>query len=98
MNVGLLLSKTGKLRKLFEEALMSHWQRFHLEETIKAMATPDNHRFFIQVREPPGQHRKPIEFYRWTLKQAQEAADRIVQAYYPHECEENTCGNWKKLD
>jgi hypothetical protein len=32
---------------------MSHWQRFHLEETIKAMATPDNHRFFIQVREPP---------------------------------------------
>ena len=77
---------------------MSHWQRFHLDETIKAMATPVSHRFFIQVREPPGEHRNPIEFYRWTLKEAQDAADRIVQAYYPHQCEGESCGIWKKLD
>jgi hypothetical protein len=55
---------------------MSHWQRFHLDDTVKAIATSDNHRFFIQVREPPGEHRNPIEFFRWTLKEAQDAADR----------------------
>jgi hypothetical protein len=77
---------------------MSHWQRFHLEESIKALATPDNHRFFIQVREPPGEHRNPRECYRWTLKEAQATADRIVNAYYPHDCESDGCGGWQKLD
>ena len=77
---------------------MSHWQRSHMEESLKALATPDNHRFFIQVREPPGEHRNPIEFYRWTLKDALEAADRIVQAYYPHDCNLEVCGVWKKFD
>ena len=77
---------------------MSHWQRLHSGETIKAIATPDSHRFLIQVREPVGEKRNPIKFYRWTLEEAQEAADQIVQEYYPHECEEGNCGTWKKLD
>jgi hypothetical protein len=63
---------------------MSTWYKFHLEETVKALAFSDNHRFFVQVREPPGQHRHPLEFFRWSLRDAQEAADRVVQAYYPH--------------
>ena len=69
-----------------------------MEESLKALATPDNHRFFIQLKEPPGEHRNPIEFYRWTLKDAQEAADRIVQAYYPHDCDLELCGVWKKFE
>jgi hypothetical protein len=69
-----------------------------MEESLKALAIPDNHRFFIQVKEPPGHNRKPIEFYRWTLREAQDAADRIVQAYYPHDCEVESCGAWKKFD
>ncbi len=77
---------------------MSHWQRSHIEQTIKAIATPDNHRFFIQLKEPPGEHRHPIEFYRWTLNDAQEAADDLVQAYYPHDCEMESCDAWKKLE
>ena len=77
---------------------MSHWQRFHLDDTLKALATPDNHRFFIQIREPKGEHRNPIEFFRWTLTDAQDAADRIVQAYYPHECDVESCDTWQKLD
>ena len=77
---------------------MSYWQRLHSEESIKTLATPENQRFLIQVREPVGENRKPIRFYRWTLEEAQEAADQIVQEYYPHECEEGSCGPWKKLD
>jgi len=77
---------------------MSTWERFHLNDTVKAMATSENHRFFIQIREPPGEHRNPIEFYRWTLKDAQEAADRILHAYYPHECDEQICGSWRRSD
>jgi hypothetical protein len=77
---------------------MSYWLRCHLEDTVKALATPDNHRFLIQVKEPVGQQRKPIEFFRWTLEEAKDAADKIVQAYYPHPCEGGTCGNWKKQD
>lgn len=69
-----------------------------MEETIKALATPDNHRFFIQVREPPGERRQPIEFFRSTLREAQDAADRIVQAYYPHDCDVESCGAWKKFE
>jgi hypothetical protein len=77
---------------------MSAWHRFHLNETIKAIAVPDNKRFFIHIREPPGESRNPIEFYRWTLREAQEAADKIVQAYYPHECDGQICGMWRKSD
>ena len=77
---------------------MSTWYRFHLSETVKAMATSDNHRFFIHVREPPGEHRQPLEFYRWSLKEAQAAADKVVQAYYPHECDAEICGTWRKSD
>ncbi len=77
---------------------MSTWRRFHLEETIRALAISENHRFFVQVREPPGETRHPIEFYRWKLAEAKTAADKLVQAYYPHECEIDTCGEWRKLD
>ncbi len=75
---------------------MSHWERLHLNDTLKATATPDNNRFFIRLREPPGESRHPLEFYRWNLKDAQEAADHIVQAYYPHDCEQLACGSWIK--
>jgi len=77
---------------------MSTWRRFHLEDTIKALATSENHRFFVQVREPAGENRKPIEFYRWNLPEAKAAADRLVQAYYPHDCDSHVCGEWLKLD
>jgi hypothetical protein len=75
---------------------MSTWHRFHLNETIKAMAISDNRRFFVHVREPEGEKRNPLEFYRWKLRDAQEAADKVVQAYYPHECDEQMCGVWRK--
>lgn len=77
---------------------MSAWHRFHLSETIKAMAIPDNKRFFVHIREPAGEHRNPVEFYRWTLRDAQEAADKVVQAYYPHECDGQLCDRWRKSD
>jgi len=77
---------------------MSTWRRFHLEETVKALAISENHRFFVQVREPPGGNRQPIEFYRWNLAEAKIAADKLVQAYYPHDCDEHTCGTWHKVD
>lgn len=76
---------------------MSNWHRYHQNDTIKAMATSDNQRFFVHFREPEGESRKPLEFYRWTLKDAQEAADEIVQAYYPHVCDDS-CGIWQKQD
>ena len=77
---------------------MSSWQRFHLEDKLKAMAVPDVNRFLVKLREPPGENRQPIEFYRWHLKDAQDAADRLVQAYYPHECSDHRCGQWRKVD
>ncbi len=75
---------------------MSVWYRFHQDESTKSLATFDGHRFFIQIREPPGEQRRPIEFFRGSLATAREAADRIVQAYYPHECSDGTCGGWQK--
>jgi hypothetical protein len=75
---------------------MSEWRRFHMDETITAMAIPETRRFLVHVREPPGEHRNPIEFYRWNLQDAKEAADRLVQAYYPHDCVEHRCGRWRK--
>ncbi|HKZ80791.1 MAG TPA: hypothetical protein VJ124_21135 [Pyrinomonadaceae bacterium] len=77
---------------------MSTWQRFHLNESVKALTISDNQRFFIRIREPHGENRHPLEFYRWNLREAQEAADRVVQAYYPHECDNETCGVWRKID
>ena len=77
---------------------MSDWHRFHLNESIKAMAISDNRRFFIHIREPFGENRHPVEFYRWRLQEAQEAADKVVQAYYPHECDERSCDVWRKSD
>jgi len=76
---------------------MSTWRRFHLNETVKAMATSDNSRFLVQIREPEGENRHPLEFYRWKLREAQDAGDRVVQLYYPHQCDVVTCGAWRKL-
>ncbi len=77
---------------------MSNWRRFHLNGTVKATATSHQRRFFVQIREPRGEHRQPLEFYRWKLSDAQEAADKVVQAYYPHECDTNVCGTWRKSE
>ena len=77
---------------------MSTWKRAHLDETITVLAIPDNHRFFVCLREPPGESRQPIEFYRWKLKEAQQAGDRLVQAYYPHACEGSSCGEWRQTE
>jgi hypothetical protein len=77
---------------------LSTWRRYHLDETVTALAIPDNRRFFVRLREPPGESRNPIEFYRWTLQEAQAGADRLVQAYYPHDCDEQGCGAWWKSD
>ena len=76
---------------------MSEWRRFHLDDTVTAMAIPDSRRFLVRMREPAGENRQPIEFYRGNLKEAQRAADRLVQAYYPHECDEERCGQWRKI-
>lgn len=70
------------------------WKRYHLDETLAALAIPDNQRFFVRLREPAGENRQPIEFYRWKLKEAQSAGDELVQAYYPHDCDESQCGPW----
>jgi len=77
---------------------MSTWRRFHLNDTIKALATSENSRFFVRVVEPPDEHRHPRECYRWNLPDAQETADKIVQGYYPHDCSDENCGAWNKLD
>jgi hypothetical protein len=77
---------------------MSYWYRFHLNDTLKALATPDKNRFFVQLREPLGENRRPLEFYRWKLSEAQQAADEVVQAYYPHDCDGESCGGWIKLE
>lgn len=52
----------------------------------------------VRVREPADGNRRPIQFYRWNLKEAQKAADQLVQAYYPHDCDEQKCGRWRKTD
>jgi hypothetical protein len=62
------------------------------------MAVSDSNRFFVKLIEPPGENRGPIEFYRWHLKDAQNAADKLVQAYYPHECSDQGCGYWRRVD
>ena len=77
---------------------MSMWRRYHLEETLAALAIPDGPRFFVCLREPAGESRRPPEFYRWKLQDAQRAGDKLVQAYYPHDCEECDCGEWKQSD
>jgi hypothetical protein len=77
---------------------MSNWYRHHLDSSLKALVTFDRHRFFVNFREPEGEHREPISFYRSTLRDAQESADRIVQAYYPHECGTDSCDVWRKID
>jgi hypothetical protein len=78
---------------------MIQWQCFHLDDTVTAMVIPENsRRFLVRLRESPGGSRNPIEFYRGNLKEAQRAADRLVQAYYPHDCKSDRCGQWERLD
>jgi hypothetical protein len=76
---------------------MSVWHCLHLNESLTAMAISDGGRFLVRLREPEGERRHSIEFFRWTLKDAMKAADRLVQAYYPHDCAECECGEWRKL-
>lgn len=76
---------------------MSEWHCYHMDDTLTAIVSADNGRFLVRLREPPGQHRNPIEFHRWTLRDARSAADRLVQAYYPHECSDSDCGGWEEL-
>jgi hypothetical protein len=80
-----------------EESTMSEWHCLHMDDTLTAMVTSDGRRFLVHLREPPGEHRRPVEFHRWTLADALGAADRLVQAYYPHDCGEYGCGEWQKL-
>lgn len=75
---------------------MSEWHCFHLDETITAMVVPEGARFLVRVREPEEANRHPIVFYRGTLKEAQRAASRLVQMYYPHDCNQHSCGRWHK--
>jgi hypothetical protein len=75
---------------------MGEWHRSHLDETVTAFATPEQGRFVVNLHEPPGGSRPPFEFYRSNLHEAQRAADRLVQAYYPHDCAERRCGEWRK--
>jgi hypothetical protein len=75
---------------------MNEWHCLHLNDTITAIVIPENGRFLVKMREPPGGNRQPIEFYRGTLKLAQRAAERLVQMYYPHDCGSNGCGQWLK--
>ena len=76
---------------------MSEWHCTHLDETLTAMATSDGRRFLVRLREPAGERRNPIEFHRWTLRDAMAAGDRLVQAYYPHDCAECGCGKWQEV-
>ena len=76
---------------------MSEWHCLHLDDTLTAMAISDGPRFLVRLREPPGERRNAIEFHRGTLAEARRAADRLVQAYYPHDCREHGCGEWRKL-
>jgi hypothetical protein len=69
-----------------------------MEDSITAIVSADMFgRFLVRMREPAGAHRNPIEFQRGTLKEALRAADKLVQAYYPHECDETKCGNWHQI-
>ena len=76
---------------------MSEWHCLHLEDTLTAIVVSDMNRFHVRLREPQGQRRNSIELYRGNPKEAQRAADRLVQAYYPHDCEECGCGTWARL-
>lgn len=76
---------------------MSEWHCFHLEETLTAIVIPENERFLVRMREPEGGNRNPIEFYRGTLESAQKSADKLVRMYYPHDCDEQRCGQWRKV-
>lgn len=77
---------------------MSTWRRQHLGETLASLVIPDGPRFFVCLREPPGESRNPTEFYRFKLHDAQRAADKLVQAYYPHDCDASDCGEWKQSE
>ena len=80
-----------------EQYDMNEWHCLHLNESVTAMIISDRNRFLVRLREPQGDAHHSIEFYRWTLKDAMKAADRLVQAYYPHACSDSGCGEWWKL-
>jgi hypothetical protein len=65
---------------------------------VTATAASEGVRFLVHVREPDEMGRRPVDFFRWNLKDAQVAADRLVRAYYPHECDAQTCGSWHRAE
>ena len=77
----LKMSASQSKRIFINSAFMSTWRRFHLEETVKALAVSDQTRFFVCVREPAHENRRPRECYRSNLHEARETADRIVGAH-----------------
>jgi len=68
-----------------------------MDDTLVAFVTADLSRYLVRLKEPEGERRNPVEFYRWTLRDARKAADRLVQAYYPHDCADCSCGEWEEL-
>lgn len=77
---------------------MGIWLRHHIDETVTATAAPEGGRFLVHLRESAGVSRHPVDCYRWNLRDAQAAADGLVQAYYPHECDGRSCGAWERAD
>jgi hypothetical protein len=76
---------------------MSVWHCLHLNETLTVMVLSDRNRLLVCLREPHSESRHPIEFHRWTLKEAMKAGDRLVQMYYPHDCSKSGCGRWHRV-
>jgi len=76
---------------------MSIWRRTHLDHKVTAVAAAENNRFFVYLREAD-LGRQPINFYRWNLEDAKAGGDRLVQAYYPHNCDSIHCPDWQQWD
>jgi hypothetical protein len=76
---------------------MGEWHCLHLDDTLVAIVVSDTRRFLVRLREPEGERRHPLQFHRWTLRDARAAADKLVQAYYPHDCSAHGCGGWEEL-
>ena len=76
---------------------MSTWRRTHLNYEVTAVAAAENKRFLVYLSEAD-ESRRPIQFYRWNLEEAKTGGDRLVQAYYPHDCNFTSCQDWQHWD
>ena len=76
---------------------MGTWLRHHLDETVTATASPEGTRLLVRVRGPARlSRRRPLDCFRRSVKGAKAAADELVQAYYPHDCDGARCGPWRR--